>query len=918
MAEKISKVHLFVALTLISGVTSLVSTRAQATTAPVAVTLRAPAIVPDGQDGSLDTNFGSHDDDGHDGYLEITDTVAWRSTIFGSQTLVQSDGKILSFISFGDPNLSVGTVSSNSVDSADAIPVTNGVQRRLADGQLDRTFGTDGTAIVNFTQVNGSPIPPENEVFLTAMALQSDGKIVITGSTNGFALAPAAQNADSGEVNTSVSSIGIPFVMRMTSDGSMDNTFGVQGVTSVGPTEISDGFTTTVLIQRDGKVLVSGSFYDENDALSINFVARFQVNGTQDLSFATGGVYLSERSVQNSWTRRIFQQTDGKLVIIGDELASSDSNDLGYTYLERLSIDGQPDLTYGIDGLVSFPKVIPSGYLRTGAMQSDNKVLLFAYDQGDQSATISKLIRLGTDGTIDETFGTNGEVVFESDNGSTWALVGLNVQPDGKIVASGFYGLSNDQIDGDMVVVRLRADGSPDYTFGESGILFTDEIPNLYGLDVQVQPNGQLLISGVVLATSGSDIREFIVRLNATQPVSINGLTPSRLADTRRGSPQGTINVAQKKYGSSSILELNISGVSGLPLHGIGSVILNVTATEPESDGYLSVYACGTRPETSHLNFVTNQVISTSVTTEVSLAGKICIYASAPTNIIVDVNGWSAPNTGYVPIAPARLFDTRSLSPHGLIKVDKKKYGVSAELRVKVAGVGSLPSSQFGSLNTSITVTEPSADGYLTVYPCGTRPLASSLNFTAGQTISASVTTPVSSDGEICIYSSAPTNVIADAFGWSVAGTGITPVVPTRLIDTRSASPQGVISITQKKYGASDELRLPLHGAASLPTSGMGSVQLTLTVTGSQEAGFITVYPCGILPLASHLNFGAGQTIATAVTAQVSADGEICVHSSQFVNIIVDINGWGNQPRYGCDGSVLEVTESKRIGIMCR
>jgi hypothetical protein len=95
-------------------------------------------------------------------------------------------------------------------------------------------------------------------------------------------------------------------------------------------------------------------------------------------------------------------------------------------------------------------------------------------------------------------------------------------------------------------------------------------------------------------------------------------------------------------------------------------------------------------------------------------------------------------------------------------------------------------------------------------------------------------------------------------------------------------------------------------------------VQLTLTVTGSQEPGFITVYPCGSLPLASHLNYVPGQTIATALTTQVSAEGEICVHSSQFANIIVDVNGWGNQPRLACDGTILEVTESERMGIMCR
>jgi uncharacterized delta-60 repeat protein len=935
MARKISKVQLFMTLTLIGGATTFAATHAQAVTAPNPVILPTPATVPDGQDGAVDTSFGTHDDDGYDGYLEISDSDTWRSSVFGSHTLLQTDGKILSFVGIPDPNVAVGSISTdststapvstgfmaetmqsfgaNSVGAAIAPSDLYGVQRRLSDGQVDPTFGSNGTAIIDSDVVDDPSAVTESQIILTAMAIQGDGKIVITGTTDRYIFAPTAEMTEADEINASVSTVGTPFVLRMLSDGSMDPTFGNQGVVFIESAQISDGFTSAIVIQRDGKIVVSGTAYDQNEALSIGFVARFHAAGIQDDSFATDGVYFGMRSEENIWSRRIFQQTDGKFVVIGDVSMSSDND--GFTYLERLSADGQTDLSYGFEGLAMFAKLMPTGYLRTGAMQADNKVLFFEYEENNQTATISKLIRVDTNGTIDETFGTNGEVVFESDNGSSWGLVGLTIQPDGKIIVTGIYGESDGQIDGNLVVARLRSDGSPDYTFGSDGVVVIEEIPNLYGLEVVIQPNGQILISGLQLPSDASNIEEFLVRLNATRPASINGLTPSRLADTRKGSPQGTINVAQQKYGGSSILELNTSGVSGLPLYGIGSVILHVTATEPESDGYLSVYACGTQPETSHLNFVTNQTISTSVTTEVSLAGKICIYASAATNIIVDVNGWSAPNTGYVPIAPVRLFDTRPLSPHGFINVDKKKYGESAVLRVQVAGVGSLPSSQFGSLNMSITVTEPTAEGYLTVYPCGTRPLASSLNFTAGQTISSSVTTPVSSSGEICIYSSVPTNLIADAFGWFVQGSGVTPVGPTRLVDTRAASPQGTISVKQKKYGATDELRLPLNGVAGLPNNDIGTVQLTVTATNPNTSGFITVYPCGTLPLASNLNYTTGQTVAVSVTSQVSDDGQVCIYSSASTDVIVDINGWGNQPRVTCDGSILEISDAARLRI---
>jgi hypothetical protein len=218
-------------------------------------------------------------------------------------------------------------------------------------------------------------------------------------------------------------------------------------------------------------------------------------------------------------------------------------------------------------------------------------------------------------------------------------------------------------------------------------------------------------------------------------------------------------------------------------------------------------------------------------------------------------------------------------------------------------------------VSLNITVTEPEAEGFITVYPCGTRPLASSLNFVANQTISTSVTSPVSVDGEICIYSSAMTNLIADAFGWFVQGSGVTPVGPTRLVDTRAASPQGTISVKQKKYGATDELRLPLNGVAGLPNNDIGTVQLTVTATNPNTSGFITVYPCGTLPLASNLNYTTGQTVAVSVTTQVSGDGEVCIYSSASTDVIVDINGWGNQPRVACDGSILEISDAARLRI---
>jgi hypothetical protein len=93
--------------------------------------------------------------------------------------------------------------------------------------------------------------------------------------------------------------------------------------------------------------------------------------------------------------------------------------------------------------------------------------------------------------------------------------------------------------------------------------------------------------------------------------------------------------------------------------------------------------------------------------------------------------------------------------------------GGGYELRVKVTDVpGVVPASGVGAVSLNVTVTEPDGAGYVTVYPCDERPLASNLNFSAGQTVPNAVIAGVSGAGEVCFYSSVPTHIIADVSGW--------------------------------------------------------------------------------------------------------------------------------------------------------
>ncbi len=71
-----------------------------------------------------------------------------------------------------------------------------------------------------------------------------------------------------------------------------------------------------------------------------------------------------------------------------------------------------------------------------------------------------------------------------------------------------------------------------------------------------------------------------------------------------------------------------------------------------------------------------------------------------------------------------------------------------------------------GAISTNVTVTDPVEPGHITVYPCGIKPNASSLNFVAGRMVPNAVITQVSPAGEVCFYSSQPTHLIADVTRW--------------------------------------------------------------------------------------------------------------------------------------------------------
>jgi uncharacterized delta-60 repeat protein len=332
-------------------------------------------------------------------------------------------------------------------------------------GQLDPTFGDDGKVLTPF---------PICQFFCgasaNAAALQSDGKIVVAGTIN----------TQTGNGLESV-------LVRYTTNGRLDGSFGTGGMAKL-PSSTPGGGFSAVAIQTDGKIVAATAQVEKGF-----IAARFLSNGSLDTSFGSGGlVIFGRRDVFPPVAEALTLQPDEKILV-------------SYGALTRLNTDGSLDTTFGSGGTAATVGAV------SVALQSDGKILV-------AGATLS---RYHSNGTLDTTFGIAGiggspasfaSVAFE---GST-----------ARIVAAGSFATqpapSGPQLI-ELAVLRYTDIGVPDATFGLGGGGFAP--PFSSGLlssaaALAVQPNGSIVVAGqtaVVGAGGGSSNAKFeVARFTST------------------------------------------------------------------------------------------------------------------------------------------------------------------------------------------------------------------------------------------------------------------------------------------------------------------------------------------------------------------------------------------------------------------
>ena len=280
-----------------------------------------------------------------------------------------------------------------------------------------------------------------------------------------------------------------------------------------------------------------------------------------------------------------------------------------------------------------------------------------------------------------------------------------------------------------------------------------------------------------------------------------------------------------------------------------------------------------------------------------------CLVIVGLIGLLIGVLQWSRPTpraqaagTGFVPLqTPQRILDTRPGLPtaDGLFAAGGQR-PLTSTLELTVAGRVGVPSDA-AAVVLNVTVTQPAGAGYITVFPCGAaQPTASNINYVRAQTVPNMVISRIGTNGQICLFNTNPTDLVADVTGYFPGEDTFTALpAPARLLDTRP----GLTTIDGQYAGeglrpTSSVQVLQVTGRAAVPT-GVASVVLNVTVDAPQLAGFITIYPCDAgLPTASNLNFVGGQTTANAVISRLSPSGTVCLFASAATHLVADITGY--------------------------
>lgn len=350
------------------------------------------------------------------------------------------------------------------------------------------------------------------------------------------------------------------------------------------------------------------------------------------------------------------------------------------------------------------------------------------------------------------------------------------------------------------------------------------------------------------------------------------------------------------------ILDTRTPTSTGLTTTRLGAgQILNVTLVARQTAGTASLHACAAPASSGQVVFAfgpREQIVHRLLTD----AASDCLTATTAVDLVVDKIGDIAADATpdrlqYVPlVAPVAPLD-RTVSA-GSVTLLNFAIATPTEARAAIVVFGA---------------DENNALGFATGYACNGGALSNSPDLGLSQPFVANVAyIPLVPNAQLCVFSSIATTMRFSLFGWlSTSGPDTSSLPPAVKVELQNFRPGGLVPITPERLldtrGGPNSKKLVGGTYGMIPFGAnfvrfVTAVALNVTVDQPEGGGFLTLYPCDEpLPVTSNLNYGAGQTVANAVTVKMSGTGNICFFSSATTHVIVDLMGW--YLYYGGSGS---------------
>ena len=273
----------------------------------------------------------------------------------------------------------------------------------------------------------------------------------------------------------------------------------------------------------------------------------------------------------------------------------------------------------------------------------------------------------------------------------------------------------------------------------------------------------------------------------------------------------------------------------------------------------------------------------------------------------LDADGrWQQSATPFYAVPPQRVLDTR---PDGQFGYLGAKPGAGDVVKLELeqprlpGGNDGVHLADGATAVLQVTATEATADGFITVADCApTPPLASNLNVSAGETVSALVFAHLGAHASTCLYTQSGAHLLADLVGYVPTTSGFSGGEPVRVLDTR---PTGSIGYGGAKPGAGSLVHAP---------TGRPGDTVVLNITGTEPSadGYVSVVPCEaptLPPATSDLNLARGETRANLVITAADGNGDVCLYTQSGTHLVVDRAG--DFGRLQLRGSIMRAIDTR-------